>query len=149
MFPRTTKLSKLIIGIAAASILLSACVQRTAIRGNLPREEKLSKLKVGEFNTDQVVQLIGTPSTSSTFDGNIWYYISRKTEKIAFFDETVVDQKVIVLFFNDKNVLEAIYRYNNDDRRQVELVERTTPTAGKELSVIEQLIGNIGRFGNQ
>ena len=40
-----------------------------------------------------------------------------------------------------------MYRYSKDDLREVGMVDRTTPTAGKDLSVLDQLIGNLGRFG--
>jgi len=141
---KITALSSLVI----ASLALSACAPRVDVRGNLPRKEALSKVEIGTHNRDQVARLLGTPSTIGTFDDKVWYYISRKTEKIAFFDAETVDQQVVAVYFNDKNVVEAIHRYNKDDQRQVEIVERTTPTVGKEFSIIDQLLGNLGRFGN-
>ena len=140
---KITALSSLVI----ASLALSACAPRVAIRGNLPREEALSKIELGTHDRNKVARILGTPSTIGTFDDNVWYYISRKTEKTAFFDAETVDQQVVAIYFNDKNVVEAIQRYNKDDQRQVGLVERTTPTVGKEFSIIDQLLGNLGRFG--
>jgi outer membrane protein assembly factor BamE (lipoprotein component of BamABCDE complex) len=131
----------------ATALVLGACSPRVAVRGNLPRDEQLAKITVGEQNRNEVAEILGTPSTLGTFDDKVWYYISRKTEKFAFLEETIVDQQVIAIYFDDKNVVQAIYRYDKDDLRQVGMVDRTTPTAGKELSVLEQLIGNLGRFG--
>lgn len=131
----------------AAGFFLAACSPRVAVRGNLPREEQLSKIVVGKQNRHEVADILGTPSTLGTFDDNVWYYISRKTENYAFFDEKVADQQVIAIYFDDKDIVQKIYRYDKDDRRQVGMIDRTTPTAGKELSVFEQLIGNLGRFG--
>jgi len=130
-----------------ASLALSACAPRVTVRGNLPRDAELSKVEIGSHNRKQVARILGTPSTRGTFDGNVWYYISRKTEKTAFFEAEIVDQQVIAVYFNDKNVVQAIHRYNKDDKRQVEIVERTTPTAGRKYSIIDQLLGNLGRFG--
>lgn len=144
--PGLIKLSALS-SLVIASLALSACEPRVAIRGNLPREVKLSKVEIGSHNRKQVARILGTPSTVGTFDDNVWYYISRKTEKTAFFEAEIVDQQVIAVYFNDKNVVEAIHRYNKDDKRSVELVDRTTPTVGREYSIIDQLLGNLGRFG--
>ncbi len=137
-------------GIALALVLslaMSACAPRVAVRGNLPRDEQLSKIAIGEQKRDEVAEILGTPSTLGTFDDKVWYYISRKTEKFAFLEEKVVDQQVIAIYFGSGDVVEAIHRYNKEDLRRIELVERTTPTAGKDLSFLDQLIGNLGRFG--
>lgn len=131
----------------ALALLVSACAPRVAVRGNLPREEQLSKIKIGEQNREEVAEVLGTPSTLGTFDDKVWYYISRKTEKFAFLREKIIDQQVIAIYFNERNTVEAIYRYNKDDLREVGMVDRTTPTAGKDLSIFDQLIGNLGRFG--
>lgn len=133
--------------IVVTALFLAACSPRVAVRGNLPRDEQMAKIAVGEQNRNEVAEILGTPSTLGTFDDKVWYYISRKTEKYAFLEEEVVDQKVIAIYFDEKNVVQAIYHYDKDDLRQVGMVDRKTPTAGKELSVLEQLIGNLGRFG--
>jgi len=129
-----------------SATVLSACAPRISVRGNLPREEHLAKVVVGEQKRDEVAEILGTPSTQGVFDDKIWYYISRTTEKHAFFDEKVVDQQVIAIYFNDDNVVQAIQRYNKDDLRQVGMVDRVTPTAGNELSILQQMLGNLGRF---
>lgn len=131
----------------AIALLVGACSPRVAVRGNLPREEQLTKIKIGEQNRNEVAEILGTPSTLGTFDDKVWYYISRKTEKFAFLDEKVVDQQVIAVYFSERDQVEAVYRYNKDDLREVGMVARKTPTAGKDLSFFDQLIGNLGRFG--
>ena len=138
---------KALIALVLAATALSACAPRVAVRGNLPRAEQLEKIVVGEQKREDVVEILGSPSTLGVFDDKIWYYISRKTEKLAFFDEKVVDQQVVAIYFDDQNTVQAIQQYNRDDLREIGMVERETPTSGNELSVIEQLLGNIGRFG--
>ena len=147
MLRRSTSTS--IASALALALLISACAPRIAVRGNLPREEQLSKIQVGEQNRNEVAEVLGTPSTLGTFDDKVWYYISRKTEKFAFLREKILDQQVIAIYFNERDIVEAIHRYNKDDLREVGMVDRTTPTAGKDFSVLEQLLGNLGRFGAQ
>jgi len=131
----------------ALTLAVGACAPRIAIRGHLPREEQLAKIEIGKQNRNEVAEILGTPSTLGTFEDTVWYYISRKIEKVAFLEEEVLDQRVIAIYFSDRNVVQAIHRYDKEDLRRIETVERTTPTAGRELSVIDQLIGNLGRFG--
>lgn len=129
------------------ALMMGACTPRVAVRGNLPRDEQLSKIKVGAQNRNEIAEILGTPSTVGTFDDKVWYYISRKTEKFAFFQEKIVDQQVIAIYFGERDLVEAVYKYNKDDLREISMVDRATPTAGKDLSFIDQLIGNLGRFG--
>jgi outer membrane protein assembly factor BamE (lipoprotein component of BamABCDE complex) len=146
--PSNSYIKKMAIsGLVISTLALSACAPRVYIRGNLPREEALSKVEVGKHTRKQTAKILGTPSVTGTFDDKIWYYISRKTEKVAFFEEEVVDQQVVAVYFNEQNIVEAIHRYNKDDRRLIALQERKTPTVGKEYSIMDQLLGNIGRFG--
>jgi outer membrane protein assembly factor BamE (lipoprotein component of BamABCDE complex) len=137
----------ILIAMLVSATALSACAPRIAQRGNLPREDQLSKIVIGKQTRRDVAKILGTPSTQGVFDDKIWYYISRKTEKYAFFDPKVVDEQVVAIYFNDQNVVQAIYRYDKDDLRKVGMIDRVTPTAGKELSILEQLLGNLGRFG--
>ncbi len=136
-----------IVIILAMSLVASACSPRVSIRGNLPREEQLAKVSIGEQKRDEVAEILGTPSTLGTFDDKVWYYISRKTERFAFLEPKIVDQQVIAIYFSDSDVVEAVHRYDKDDLRRIGMVDRKTPTAGKDISVLDQLIGNLGRFG--
>ncbi len=133
--------------VTIAAIALAACSPRITVRGNLLRETLLAKIEIGKQTKEDVAEILGSPSTLGTFDDRIWYYISRKTEKIAFLDEQVIDQQIVAVYFTDKDIVQAIQRYYKNDLRQIGMSERQTPTAGKELSVFEQLIGNLGRFG--
>jgi outer membrane protein assembly factor BamE (lipoprotein component of BamABCDE complex) len=80
------------------------------------------------------------------FADDSWYYISRRTRQLAFFDPEVVDQQVYIVRFDDKGVVAAVDRKDLKDGREVDPVARTTPAPGRELTFMEQLIGNVGRF---
>jgi outer membrane protein assembly factor BamE (lipoprotein component of BamABCDE complex) len=103
-------------------------------------------LEPGVQNKDQVAQLLGTPSTIGTFDDKTWYYISKRTETVAFFSPSVLDQQVLVIKFDDNNVVKNVDLYGLDDAQEVAMESRETPTFGQKLSIIQQLFGNIGRF---
>ena len=128
-----------------ALVALGACAASVAQRGNVPDPDKLAEVKTGATK-DDVVKLIGSPSTVGTFSDKRWYYISRKTEKFAFFNPSTVDQQVVEVLFDDKDKVAEVKKLNLDDANDVNLVERTTPTAGKKVTALDQILGNLGRF---
>lgn len=135
------------IGLAlAGGIAVGACSPTVDLRGNLPTERKLAEIKPGAIGRDEVSARLGTPSTIATFDTETWYYVSQKTETFAFFEPEIIDQQVIAVRFDSNGLVESVDRYQLSDGRLIDPVDRKTPTAGKELGLFEQLIGNIGRF---
>ena len=132
--------------ITAIAAIAVACAPRTANRGNLPAVSQLDKLKVGMHSKEYVRSLLGGPSTVGTFDKEVWYYIGRRTEKWAFLEESVIEQQVVVVYFDPAGKIEHIQKYDNKDSRNIEPVGGKTPTSGNEMGFIEQMIGNLGRF---
>lgn len=131
------------LGLVAA---LAACQPRIDTRGNLPDVDNVLKINPGEDGRDQVEDLLGTPSSIGTFDDRTWYYISTRTETVAFFKPEVVDQEVLMVKFDDAGVVSDMKVYGLENGRVIEPVERSTPTLGREMTVLQQLIGNLGRF---
>lgn len=127
------------------ALAVAACAPTVAQRGNVPDPDRLAELKPGDTK-DKVVQTIGSPSTIGTFSDKKWYYISRKTEKVAFFDPKTVDQQVVEVVFDQDDKIQEIKKLNLNDAYDVDVVGRTTPTAGKSITFFDQLLGNIGRF---
>lgn len=142
--PNRLTFRSLTLGLALA--LAAACAPVVDIRGNMPDDDRLSEVKEGVTTRDQVQEKLGSPTAIATFDDSIWYYISKKTEQTAFFEPKVLEQRVLVLRFSDTGRLTEMKSLTLDDAQQVSLVQRSTPTAGQDLGLLEQLIGNLGRF---
>lgn len=133
----------------ALLLLLNACAPREDFRGAAIDEDKLKQVAVGQTTEAQVATLLGSPSTSSTFPdwGTTYYYISSETEAVAFLAPELIDQQVVAISFDkDSGKVKEIKRYGLKDGKQVAFIDRETPTRGKELTVLEQLFGNFGRF---
>lgn len=126
--------------------VISACSSRIDQRGNLPDADVLANVEVGHINKQGVQDLLGTPSSVGLFDGEAWYYISERTETVAFFTPKVLERKVIVIKFDEKGIVSAMNTLNLEDGKQIDMVDRRTPTAGNEFGLLRQLFGNIGRF---
>jgi outer membrane protein assembly factor BamE (lipoprotein component of BamABCDE complex) len=135
-----------LIAALAAGVGFSACSGTVEQRGDLPAADEIGRIHPGKTTKDQVVKILGSPSTVSVFTDKNWYYISSRTEQHAFFDPKVVDQQVYVVDFNDDGVVRAVEHKTLRDGREVAPVARTTPAPGRELSFLEQLIGNLGKF---
>ena len=130
----------------AVVMTATACTPRIDQRGNRPDEEQVVLINPGVDDKNRVAELIGTPSTISTFDDRTWYYISKRTETTAFFDPELVDQEVLAISFDEGGIVENMRVYGPEDGRTIAYVDRTTPTEGNELTFIQQLLGNLGRF---
>ncbi|PKR50703.1 outer membrane protein assembly factor BamE [Thalassospira marina] len=131
-------------GLTAA--YLAACSPQISNRGNLPEPDDLAQIKVGQSTKGDVTDLLGTPSSVATFDPNVWLYISRQVETMAFFEPEVTKQEVIVVSFDAANRVDLMKQYHLEDGKPVEPSDRVTPTAGRELTILQQLFGNLGRF---
>ena len=148
---RLSRLKKTIAARAAALVLLTlaGCSPDIELRGNLPPPEQLAQVVVGKSSRDDVQSLLGTPSNISPFDDSAWFYISTVTEKVSFFDPEIKERKVIGVLFDDRGIVTALATKTLADGRDVAVVPRETPTAGKQMTLFEQLFGNIGRFSKQ
>ena len=135
--------------VLAGFLTLQACAPITAVRGNAPDPDRLAELEPGHHKRTDVIDTIGSPSSVSAFKPETWLYISRRIETLAFMKPEVKESKVIALKFDEAGVFQNIEELNLDDMKNVELVERSTPTAGNEVGVLEQLIGNFGRFNKE
>lgn len=128
---------------------LAACAPRINSHGNLPDPDLLAEVEVGEVTKSDVVEILGSPSSVAPFDKDIWYYVSEKTETVAFFEPEIVQRNVIVIHFDKRGIVSALKTLGLEEARHVEMVKRKTPTAGNELGLLRQLFGNIGRFEGQ
>ena len=138
--------------LALAALTIAALLGCSPIHnsnGYIPDDETVAKVRPGVHDRDSVTSLFGSPGTIANFNGETWLYVKQESEHIAFFDKDVLEQTVLAVHFNKAGVVKNIQRYSLADGKAVEPVERISPTRGKELTVLEQLFGNIGRFSGQ
>ena len=131
-------------GIAA----VTGCARDVEQRGNLPPQDKLAEIHAGSTTKEEVTKVLGSPSSTSIFNDKSWYYISRRTGQFAFFDPSVLDQQVYIITFDDQGVVQSIVHKSVEDGKEITPVARATPAPGRELSFLEQVIGNLGKFNN-
>jgi outer membrane protein assembly factor BamE (lipoprotein component of BamABCDE complex) len=127
---------------------LAACTPTIQQEGNVPDPDQVVQINPGVDDKNRVSQLLGSPSAVSAFQDRTWYYISRRTEQTAFLDPKVVEQEVLAVSFDANNIVEDLRVYGVENGRIVESVDRVTPTHGNDLTFVQQLLGNLGRFNN-
>lgn len=128
---------------------LVACSPISERRGYIPDAQTVSQIEIGLDDKDSVRQLLGSPTTMASFtttEGDAWYYVSTLTERIAFLPPKAVERSIVGVYFDPNRTVTDIRRYGLEDAQIVDYETRKTPTSGKELSVLAQLFGNIGRY---
>ena len=135
---------------AGAALLLSAgvaaCAPEITTHGFVPDPEDLAQVVPGVTDRDEVWALLGTPTSRSTEDDSRWYYVTRVMENFAFYDPDFVGASVIVVDFNDAGTVEHVNYRALPETEEFALIDRETPTQGKDLGLLEQLFGNLGKF---
>lgn len=118
-------------------------------RGYVIDERTMGQVQVGS-SAEQVLVVLGTPSTTSTVGGDAWYYISQKTVRpVAFMKEKITDQRVFAVYFDKNKKVQRIANYGMEDGQLIDYVTRTTPTAGAEPSFVRNMMQNLFRSGDK
>ena len=135
-----------VLALAAAAALLAGCAPTSIYQGFQAIDAKPQDAKVGEDTKSTVMSRLGTPSAVSTFDPNQWYYISQVVEYQSFYKPRTVRREVVALSFDrDSEKVTRVDTLTLKDGRVIAYNGRETPTRGRQLSVLEQLLGNLGQ----
>src|ERR1700721_473397 len=99
----------------------------------------LEQIPIGA-SQDQVLIVMGTPSTVATLNGEVFYYISQRSERpVAFMNQKVVDQRVIAIYFDKSRQVQRLANYGLQDGKIFDFISRQTPTPGQEMSYLTPL----------
>jgi outer membrane protein assembly factor BamE (lipoprotein component of BamABCDE complex) len=136
---------KLAIAVLACASM-TACAPITAYHGFQAVEANPKDVQVGVDSKATVTERLGSPSAVASFEPNIWYYMSEVTDQVAFRRPVTKRRDVVAIAFSKTDDrVEKIDTYTLKDGRIVSFNGRTTPTRGREMTVLEQLLGNVGR----
>ena len=126
--------------IALVCGLLGACgTSESFQKGYILPPGALEQIPIGA-SQDQVLIVMGTPSTVATLDGEVFYYISQRTERpVMFMKQKVVDQRVIAIYFDKNRQVRRLADCGLKDGKIFDFISRTTPTGGQEMSYLRPL----------
>ena len=132
--------------IAASLLASSACAPITSYSGFQAIESNPKDVKVGTDTKSTVRGKLGSPSATSTFDPNVWFYMNQIKQRVAFRKPQVIARNVTAITFNkESEQVESVNNYTLKDGKVIAFNGRETPTRGRELTILEQLLGNVGR----
>ena len=139
--------TKSLLAVISLTVLTAACAPRITTQGFQVIDNKPDEIVVGTDTRETVLAKLGSPSTASTFESeNVWYYVSQVTERYTYSTPKVTQRNITEITFNEGNGIVANVRtVNLDDQVDVAMAKRETPTRGRSLTVLEQLLGNVGR----
>ena len=134
---------------AATSLVMSgllACVPVVDNRGYVFDESLLPQLVVGTTSEADIITIMGSPSTVSTLNGGAYYYISSRFITEAYRAPRETERRVLAIFLDEDKKIRDLGFYTLEDGNIVTIVARTTETQGRELTFLQQIFGNLGRF---
>ncbi|MXN51842.1 outer membrane protein assembly factor BamE [Shinella sp. AETb1-6] len=109
-------------------------------QGYVIDQETLALAPVGS-SREQVLLSLGSPSSTATFDNEVFYYISQKrTRPMAFMKPKVVEQSVLAVYFDKDGNVERLAHYTLQDGKVFDMIKRVTPTGGAETTFLGQLL---------
>jgi outer membrane protein assembly factor BamE (lipoprotein component of BamABCDE complex) len=133
-----------VIGLVGVGI--SGCIGEDLRHGYQIDQAALATVKPG-MSAEQVLQILGSPSTVSTVGNKSWYYITQNTRRtVLFLGEQVEDQKVTAVYFNAGFKVERVALYGLQDGKVFDFIERTTPTSGADRAFLSQLFRGLTRY---
>lgn len=145
-----------VISLLALTAALSACNTSKMVGDLNPRDtlhqgyvidqQSLDLVPVGS-SREQVLLALGTPSTTATFDSEVFYYISQTRERaVAFAKPKLIDQRILAVYFGEDGRVSNIANYGLKDGKVFDFISRTTPTGGKDMNFLSQIISGAGKM---
>ena len=121
------------------TIPLGGCFTTSYTHGHQVSNEMLSQVQVGS-SKEQVELVLGSPSTTSSLNGDAYYYISQITETTAFMRPDIVEQRVVAVYFDEEGYVRDLANYGIEDGKVVDLITRKTRTGGRDLGLLSQIL---------
>ncbi|RKQ71424.1 Beta-barrel assembly machine subunit BamE [Litorimonas taeanensis] len=133
-----------------AAITLMACNPILRTHGYVPTEDKPQAVNPETDTKASVLARLGNPSVKSTFDEDIaedtWFYMNSVRQRYAYLRPQIEERSITAITFDEDGQVTEVAEYGIEDGQYVNYVNRETPTRGRELSVLEQIFGTIGRL---
>ncbi|MDX1950033.1 MAG: outer membrane protein assembly factor BamE [Rickettsiales bacterium] len=126
--------------------LVSACSDDLDNRGYVTKFSDFTKIETGVSTKDEVESLLGSPTTKSLYGKEEWIYLGSEVTKETFFEPEVKNYEAYIITFNSDDVVEKIAKRDENSLKEIEISDDTTATGGSKVTVIQQLLGNLGKF---
>jgi outer membrane protein assembly factor BamE (lipoprotein component of BamABCDE complex) len=137
------RLSQLFI-VLTLTLTVAACAGKVTQHGHMLTTEDIQQVQPG-MSKDQVQLALGSPDTTSTLSGEVFYYISSTRKGVAFLKPKVIGRRVVAVYFNKTDNVDRVGYYGLKDGKVFDFISRTTPSHGSDTNLLKQLLGNFGK----
>ncbi|MEE4237580.1 MAG: outer membrane protein assembly factor BamE [Anderseniella sp.] len=131
----------------ALTAVASGCAREIEHRGYQARAQDMQQLRMGMSKTE-VRSVLGSPSTTATvqYQGDSYYYISSRVKTSAFLENEELDRQILAVRFDQFDQVQSFGQYTLQDGQVIDMNSRKTPSRGRELTILQQMFGNLGNF---
>ena len=129
--------------------ILSSCAQPINIHGNRISLKSFDIIEPGKTTEQQVLEQLGKPVITQDYGSKSWIYVESKSQKTVLSGRKFINRTIVRVSFDKKGIATSVDIIPYDKELKPNVATRKTPTAGQEITVLQQLIGNFGRFENK
>ena len=119
--------------------------------GLISLQAKYDKIIINKTNKNDILKIIGPPSSISNFDKNKWFYIQTKKENQSLFKlgiKKIKKNNVLVVTFNSKGILEEKKILKKQDMNDIKYVKDTTEKDYKQSNTIYKILSSLRQKAN-
>ena len=129
-------------------LLLFGCSSNIETKGYQFDKESLDKIIPQKSNYEEVLSLMGSPTVAAIYGEPKFFYIQQLYKSKPMTNPYVIDQKIIEISFRQDRLVNSIKEYKMSNMQELEFKNKTTYLPGNQIGVLEQFLGNIGRYNN-
>jgi outer membrane protein assembly factor BamE (lipoprotein component of BamABCDE complex) len=127
-------------------VLTVACSPIVRNHGYVPSDEELALVEVGTDTRETVAEKVGAPTASGLLNDVGWYYVQSRFRTYGPREPREIDRQVVAITFAEDGVVANVERFGLEDGQVVPLSRRVTETNIRGVSLIRQLLGNLGNL---
>ena len=129
-------------------VFLASCTQNkvTSNHGVLSLEKKYNEIFINKTNKNDILDILGPPSTESTFNNNIWIYVERKKTNqsiIKLGKKKIKKNNVLVLELDERGILEKKELYDLNKMNKLDFSKNTTEKSYSKNTFIYNLLTSL------
>jgi outer membrane protein assembly factor BamE (lipoprotein component of BamABCDE complex) len=137
-----------ILYIILISFIVSNCSIKPVVKhhGVPSLEKKQNYLNVNESNKNDIINILGNPSTKSKFNNDLWIYIERKQTQSRLKNlgkMKIIENNILVLEINSYGLLKKKQFYNKDDMHKITIAKSTTDNEFKKNSFVYDFMSSM------
>lgn len=131
-------------------ITVSSCVSRVDKMGYIFELSDHDILQEGITSKERVLKIMGSPTLISDFDSEVWIYYSEDVKNFLFFKPEVTERNVLVIKFNDAEIVKEMKRINfSDEVKKLNFVSNHTTVDSHKTGFFKSIFSNVGQIKAQ